>query len=760
MFGLYGKDVFWYQHETSRTRLIERIKGQHLRNFFEQHRCEFAPSRIYRAKTSAKFEISHQLSFVDAGLMPLLEQGSGEWLGRQVETLVTSVLGAVSETRQSQELSRWVFQSVFWLLAARLLRDKGVKEFRSLDASDPNDVFQRVGTHYNATPPPLRTKAEREALKAAAKIAAGFPSLANITTESLAYLHENTLVSQEMRRAFGTHSTPQWLVDYILWQLSPWIAEMDAKDRHVLEPACGHSPFLVGAVRLLGQFAPRDLNTIDRGKYLRHLVHGIEIDEFAREIGRLSLTVADVPNPNGWDLQPGSMFDGTTLVDKLKRARIVLSNPPFEDFKDATAVRATGFKNKAAAMLAQVVNYLPQNGVFGVVMPQSILTSDNSGSIRKHLTQEYEMREICLLPDGVFGKSAAESVVLIGQRRAPTGRHVVKYQRVRSWDLQTFKTELEPSFQADYPQAGFLQSKDTSLRLPDLLEVWDELKHHPSLGEFFTAQTGFQFEGEAVLKGRIVQTATRSRVRKAFMRADSTYPIWETPPVSYVDFSPEVIGRARAAAINGVAQVIVNYAGPQGPWCRKASIDGEGNAISSRFVAMRSRGESDITLLALWAILNSPVANAYAYCYSTKWQTIPKEWLAFPLPEQISGHLDGIRVAAEAYREAVDPTVSGKYRLIDEGQVYSRLIEMDAAVLKAYALPPDLEQQMLSIFDDKERPSVRVQVHVLPEDVGSREHALSSANFDATGSRANRPPLGWHDQAKASGRARCDKREV
>jgi hypothetical protein len=720
LFGLYSKEVFWFQHETSRTRLLERIEAQKLGNFFEQHREEFKPSRIYRAKTSAKFELSHQLSFVDAGLMPLLEQGSGEWLGRQVESLVKSVLGAVSEARQSQELSRWVFQSVFWLLAARLLRDKGVKEFKTLDVSDPEDVFNRVGMHYNATPPPLRTKAEREALQSAAKIAARFPSLANITTESLAYLHENTLVSQEVRRAFGTHSTPQWLVDYILWQLSPWIAEMDPKDRHVLEPACGHSPFLVGAVRLLGQFASSAFSTIERGKYLRQRVHGIEIDEFAREIGRLSLTLADVPNPNGWDLKLGNMFDGTTLVDKVRRAHIVLSNPPFEDFKDAKAARATGFKNKAAAMFAGVVEHLPPNGIFGVVMPQSILTSDNSEPIRERLTREYELREICLLPDGVFGKSAAESVVLIGQRRAPSGRHFVKYQRVRSWDLRTFKTELEPSFQAEYPQAGFLQSNDTSLRLPDLLEVWDQLQHHPRLGELFTAQTGFQFEGKAALNGRIVQSATRKAGwRKAFMRADGDYPIWEAPPVSWVDFSPEVIGRARAAAASGIAQIIVNYAGPQGPWCRKASVDNEGNAFSSRFVAMRPRGTSHVTLMALWAILNSPVANAYAYCYSTKWQTIPKEWLAFPLPLQDRDGIEEIHAAAEAYLEAADPTARGKYRLIDEGQVYARLLEMDATVLKAYSLPPDLEQQLLSIFDDIERPGVGCKFKSYPKVSGA-----------------------------------------
>jgi hypothetical protein len=720
LFGLYGKEAFWFQHETSRTRLIERIEAPKLGNFFEQHRHEFEPSRIYRAKTSAKFEISHQLSFVDAGLMPLLEQGSGEWLGRKVEHLVKTALGAVSEARQSQELSRWVFQSVFWLLAARLLRDKGVNEFKTLDVSDPEDVFHRVGMHYNATPPPLSTKAEREALQAAAKIAARFPSLANITTESLAYLHENTLVSQEMRRAFGTHSTPQWLVDYILWQISPWIAEMDPKDRHVLEPACGHSPFLVGAVRLLGQFAPPGLNTIDRGRYLRQCVHGIEIDEFAREIGRLSLTLADVPNPNGWDLKSGNMFEGTTLIDEVRRAHIVLSNPPFENFKDTNAKKATGFKNKAAAMFARVIEHLPPNGVFGVVMPQSILTSDNSESIRKRLTREYELREICLLPDGVFGESAAESVVLIGQRRAPSGRHLVKYQRVRAWDLKKFKTELEPSYQTDYPQAGFLQSNDTSLRLPDLLEVWESLKDHPRLTKAFTVQQGFQFESEDELGGRVVESTKRkSGWREAFMRADDNYAIYGSPTVTFVDYSPEVLRRPAAAIATPASQVVINYAGSQWPWCRKAIWDDDGLLVSSRFLALRSRAGNSVPLLVLWAILNSPVGNVYAHSVSTKWQTLPREWDNFPLPRLDRDSIEEIGAAAKTYRHAADPTSGGKYKLVNEGDVYRRLLEMDAMVLKAYALPPDLEQQLLSIFDDVERADVGCKFTSYPKVSGA-----------------------------------------
>jgi hypothetical protein len=48
--------------------------------------------------------------------------------------------------------SRWLFQSTFWLLAAKILRDKHVPAFRALDLRDIDEVFSRVATHYGTSP--------------------------------------------------------------------------------------------------------------------------------------------------------------------------------------------------------------------------------------------------------------------------------------------------------------------------------------------------------------------------------------------------------------------------------------------------------------------------------------------------------------------------------------------------------------------------------------------------------------------------------
>ena len=713
LFGLCGEDLFWYQHETTRTRFIERIEGQKLGNFFEQHRHEFEPSRIYRAKTLAKFESSHQLSFVDAGLMPLLEQGSGEWLGRQVESLISTVHKAMPITPNSNAFAKWVFQSVFWLLAARMLRDKAVPSFKRIDITNPDDVFERVGRHYNSVAPPLVSKVHRDAMLAAAKMANEFPSLVNITTESLAYVYENTLVSQEVRDALGTHRTPSWLVDYIIWQLAPWIEEMPVDERHVLEPACGHSPFLVAALRLLRQFGTPDIDEPGRQNYLRTHIHGIEIDDFAREIGRLSLTLADVPNSNGWDLIDADMYAGNNLAKNAKHSGIVLSNPPFEPF---TAEERRHYNkqpglgiyhvNKAAELFARVVQNLAAGGVFGVVMPDSVLSSREGRSFRTHLVREYELKEICLFPDKVFENSEIESTIVLGRRRNPSLSHSVFVRRVHDWDLKRFEERLEVSTESCVPQSSFLLRTDTDLRLPDLNEVWDFLHSHRHLESSVSVQKGFEFKGEQELdRNSVVSSKPRKNWTRAYLNANDGYSIWSTPTPSWIDYAPKILRERGGGVKPGTPQVLVNYARiSRSPWRVKAVLDLEGCPVTTSFLAFRPLDVHALPLITLWAVLNSPVANAYSFSITSKRQVTPRQWRTFPLPALTSDSIDEITFAASAYRStaiALDAKGGGG-RAADE-KVHGLLMRMDSAVVKAYRLPPDLEQQLLSIFDDKER---------------------------------------------------------
>jgi hypothetical protein len=723
LFACFGEKLLWFQHDVAGSRLLETIEAKDVRGFFDAHREEFAPQRLYRAKTSAKFQVGEQLDFVDVGLMPVLERESGRRLGRMVESLVAEVHEALPKAAPSRQFARWLFQSVFWLLAARLLRDKNVPSFKTVNVGDPDDVFDRVSRHYNAKSPTFASGAERRAIAAAAKRAAGFGSLGNVTTESLAYVYENTLVSAEAREALGTHSTPPWLVDYVVWQLAPWIEELPPAARHVLEPACGHSAFLVAAVRLLRELESGVTDDKARLRYLREHIHGIEVDDFAREIGRLSLTLADVPNANGWDLSSGDMFVGNDLAKQAKRAGVVLSNPPFEDFtagelRHYKRIPGLGIRyaNKAVELLARVVENTPDGGVFGLVVPQSVLNSENGRSLRERLLKGFELREICLLPDKVFENSSVESAVILGRRRAPQLRTTVHYRRVREWDMDEFEERFEASAESIVPQSSFLLNQGLNLKLPDIPDVWEHLSAMPRLGDCVFVQKGFEFKGRAALGEREVEASKkRPGWRRAILRATDDYTIWQLPTVTWIDYSAETLRERGGGAKPGHPQVIVNYApASRKPWRLKASIDKDGLPIASRFLVFRPRA-SALSLDALWAILNSPVANAYAFSVSGKRQTLPREWKAFPLPVLSADDANAIAQVAKQYREAVEAKAAGFFSGPDDDAVRMALLRMDAEVLRVYGLPPEIEAQILRLFDGVERIGVGCKFSAYPD---------------------------------------------
>ena len=57
-----------------------RLTEQQLPQFFDSHRQELSPEAIYRAKVWGRLDREYQLDFVDAGLIPVVEEEAGQRL--------------------------------------------------------------------------------------------------------------------------------------------------------------------------------------------------------------------------------------------------------------------------------------------------------------------------------------------------------------------------------------------------------------------------------------------------------------------------------------------------------------------------------------------------------------------------------------------------------------------------------------------------------------------------------------------------------
>ncbi len=420
---------WWQQSSKVPVRCGAPIPLDGLAGFFKAHHSEFGPDVIYRAKTWGRFDTEYQRSFIDLGLMPLVEAE----IGRELTTLITRNVQKLKSILRWETLTpkqgQWLLKSVFWVVSAKILRDKEVARFAKLDPLDVEPLLDAIAEHYDAERIPVKSESQLEALMEIASDVTQFSNLRLATTESLAYVYENAVISKATRQALGTHSTPSYLVDYVVGKLRPWIAEIPLERRNAFEPACGHAAFLVSAMRLLTEILPKEKSAAaQRRSYLRSRIHGCDIDEFALEIARLSLSLTDIPNPDGWDLSAGDMFHGDSLEARSRTSTILLANPPFENFtgESRRAYEKRGVElrhpNKTTEMLARVLPELPRGAVLGVVVPQGFLHSKNAVSVRHLLITEFELQEICLFPDKVFTFSDMESAILIAQATPKTDR--------------------------------------------------------------------------------------------------------------------------------------------------------------------------------------------------------------------------------------------------------------------------------------------------------------------------------------------------
>ncbi len=719
VFVCWQGKLQWWKQGTHAPELIETISHDKVAHFFQSHQDDFSPEAVYRAKTWGRFDRQYQLTFVDIGLMPLVESEVGNALGNLIARAVSALKLQLRWRSLTSEKSDWLIKSVFWLLAAKILRDKGVKGFVNIDLSAADDVFSRIAKHYGTTAPIQINGRQRDALGNTASTIARFSNLAATTTESLAYVYENTLISKATRSSLGTHSTPAYLVDYVVGKLSPWIEEIPVENRIVFEPACGDAAFLIAAMRLLREILPGDYSdSKTQHAYLRKRLHGCEIDSFALEIARLKLTLADIPNPNGWDLRCGDMFAGDILQQQAKTATVFLANPPFEDFtareKSAYAKRGIELRyaSKTSEMLSRALPALPTGAVFGVIVPKTILTSRRAIDLRERIVRGFDILQVCEFPDNIFALSRMESAVIIGCKtdKPQNKSNIFHHRIVRRRDADGFRLDYRFSVTHQVNQSQINAENDWNLSVPELAEVWTACKTFSALSTIIKSGQGLFYLGEKKLPPDAVTIS-----KKRFPGAKKGYAGWHDniqlhgqPREVWMNLNPSVIDRKVTGATTGIPQILLNYApvGPTGcPWRLKAIIDRTGHAVTSGFITIRPRSKI-WTLEYLWAILNSPIANAFSYTHSDKRHNLVGMIRKLPVPDASTADVNRVSGYVAEYLCTVAENDDGLSTPVNADVARDLMLQIDAEVLRLYDLPPRLERQILDRFAGWERQGV------------------------------------------------------
>jgi hypothetical protein len=603
---------------------------------------------------------------------------------------------------------------IFRLIAAKLFADRKYEGQWLQD--DPKAVIKNVESLYfkNEQPMPvLRDEATQNSIWSHIRKSFHFQ---NLSVETLAYVYENTLVTKDFRRRTGTHGTPPNIAEYVLKHLP--IETLTESERHVFEPFSGHAVFLLAALRRLRDILPASKTSRERHDYFVSMLSGLEYDDFALEIARLSLTLADHPNPNGWNLQRGDVFKGNTLEKNLSIANIILCNPPFEDFSDEDRENYTNLESthRPEEILLRVLRKPPK--MLGFVLPKVFISGRGYRHVRNLLSNTYSSIEIVALPDNVFKYSEAETVLLIASGLgAKTSRLLVG--QVYEHDLERFYKTFVPSYSTCVESDSGLDF-DKALWLSRLAELWHSLEHLDTLGHHISKisrgiEYNFSIKGKANLAKAVSDEPLPGFVRGLHRVSDSLEPFLILDN-KYLNVSPEDMRVQSYDLPWNQPKVIMNaWRRSRGMWRVTAAVDLTGLVCIQSFHAIWPKDEFLPEVIA--AILNSPLANAYIADHELGAKEIRIDTVkSIPIPcftkeqqQQISQLVHQYQDTRHLWREHLLEEVEAQ-------EECKRLIRLlDIAVMEAYNLTPKLMRMLLDYLAEEKRPLPFVMRKYVPK---------------------------------------------
>ncbi|WP_124682027.1 N-6 DNA methylase [Candidatus Viridilinea mediisalina] len=693
----------WRMTATGAPTFIEEIAPEHLRTAFHANRDEWSPNAVLRAKSIGFARRSVQLDFFDTGLLPTLEGTTHKKLDQLLRDVLATCKAVYAEHHDSEPDYQSLFRLIFRFIAAKMLADRGYPGDDWLHP-DPQRVIVAVDAFYFCQAPdegllqvPLVQRVAWDKIRNAFLFQ-------NLSVEALAYVYENTLVSERNRKLFDTHATPPQIAEYIVQQLP--FNELPQHERRVFEPFAGHAPFLIAALGRLRTLLPSTMNTNQRHDYFVGMLRGMELDAFAREVARYSLILADYPNPDGWDIQQADLFSSPHTDTYLQHARIVLCNPPFSDLPTRgteTRPRA-GAAKRAVEALNRVMRYPPAQ--LGFVLPKAFVSGQEYRNARKQLAASYQEIGIVALPDTVFQYSDVETVLLTAHSpRTNSPRH--RTASVNKQDYDRFLQTGIPTWQEELP-TDLVDTADYPVfwRTP-LWRVWESLRRLPRLGDVAEVHRGIEQTGFREQIDHFISREPAPELLAGLVNVEDGFEPFVTPSPKYLRIDPTRFRRGHEfLKLAAKPKVIANAARlSQGPWRIAAVIDRQGLVCYQRFHGVWLKANTSLEEIA--SVLNSPLSNAFLYTHPAAGgrDNQIRAIKDLPFPDFTPAQTQTLVTLVNQYKLYRSQWLQNPDQAEELGEACRQvLVHIDAEVLAAYELPPRLEKQMLDIFAGYQRP--------------------------------------------------------
>lgn len=665
-----------------------------LPSLFTTHKDTWNPERIHRAKSIGLFNREYQLDFVDIGLMQAIEGEIYTKLDRLLNTVITQLRNDIQLAGREPNYKS-VFQLTFRLLAAKILIDCNHPHTSGWNINDVNSIIVGISKYYNLD------SAHLPVLPGAASIfTQAWQTLINsicfrnISADDLALVYENTLVTPETRKSFGTHSTPRRVAEYVTQRLD--VARYDIGKLKIYEPFCGAGVFLVSAIRHFKEILPREWSEKQRHDFLIDKISGDEIDPFACEVATLSLILADYPNANGWKIAQSDLFLKVQSTD-IDPNTIILCNPPFEDFdekeksKYPDAIKLS--VHKPIAALESVLKAKPL--ALGFVLPRGFIQDNRYARIREKIGNDFSSIEVVALPDKIFNVSSVESSLLIAKDRSKNSKNRLISTVVSDADRVNF---LKTGHVTSQRAATKLKSNNNGdLWLVELFELWDYLASNPKLLDIAEVHRGLEWQYK---QNDAFSSTPLSGYKQGLLAVDYNFCQFNVRSSGYLDCRTESQrGKAFLLPWDSKKIIINGTRLSRKGWKLAAYTDSTGLVCSQNFMGIWLKPGASFNEVTLEAILNNPITSAFLDAFNDAQRFTVNNIKQIPLPKSVDPEL--VANLVSLYRETLCKNILDQRR---EDTLKDLIMAIDAEVLASYDLPPKLEKALLDRFAGRQRP--------------------------------------------------------
>ena len=677
----------------------ESIPFRNIVNAFDEHRREWEPESILRAKAIGDLKGPVQLDFYDEDYMAFLEGSNFSKLEDLLHNILAEINRIYKEMGRQTPRFQNLFRLTFRFIAAKVFRDR--RHPGGWQSDDALTALRAIEAYYGDVLPPSSAH-RKEVLDAIWRIFRTTFNYPNLSEDDLALFFEKSFITPETRDELGIHSTPPRVVEYIVHKLP--FEDLPENDRYVVEPFAGHGRFLVSSMRRMRDLFSRPMSDEERHNYFVQRLAGIELDAMSAEVCRLSLMLADYPNKNSWRIHVENVFATDTLQRELRRARIVLSNPPFEDIPPRDRKRYNDpniLVHKPAELLRHILSDPPE--LLGLVLPRVFESGRAYPGFHRLLAETYGNVELIALPE-VFNYSDATTMLVLAhsKHQHPSQVIIICREVSEGEEREDFLSRgIEPpAVEASVSVAEYTRP-DFSLWIPRLSRIWDYLEGLPRLDSEVEVHRGLMWISSSGKSDKQPEDFISDKEKRGYIKGYpkaqdylTQYALQGEP--LYLSVRPEDQYDSAYEHAWDKPKVVCNAIRlSRGPWRVGAIADPIGLAFSQSFLALWPTGKASIYALA--ALLNSPIANAYVYAKDTGKHNRNRTIKSLPLPQALS---------LEA-GNAIDSLSRELHRIVQRrrlDEARKTLLQLDAEILRAYDLPPVLERELLDSFQDKERP--------------------------------------------------------